>query len=205
MRLSRLDLACLALAASYLLNDGEELVTYRASSRRLAQSLPQWVPVPPRVRREGVSQEHVALGIGLIGIHWVGASVAGWRSGGRSAWFQNAAAAFGLHGLAHLGMCAARRGYVSGGASAPAVIALGAWTWKVLHDQGVPSRVSARGIAASVPVLAAAHVGAHVGARVLRAAGRGHALRSSMSSSSRPLVSGTWRSTKRKDNSAQAA
>ena len=160
--LSRLDLACLALAVSYLLNDAEELVTYRASSQRLARALPQWVPVPERVRREGVSQKHVTLGIGQIGIYWVGASVAGWRSGGRSAWFQNAAAAFGLHGFAHLGMCAVRRGYVSGGASAPAVIALGAWTWKVLRDEGVPNRVSAGGIAASLPVLVAAHVGAEV-------------------------------------------
>ncbi|MDO5287197.1 MAG: HXXEE domain-containing protein [Actinomycetia bacterium] len=158
VRLSRLDRACLALALSYLLNDAEELVTYRSSSKRLAQMLPDWVPAP----RDGVSQQHVTIGIGLIGIHWIGASLAGWRSGGRSVWFQNAAAAFGLHGFAHLGLCALRRGYVSGAVTAPAVIALGAWTWRVLRDEQVPNRVTLPGAAASLLVLVAAHTGAEM-------------------------------------------
>lgn len=160
-RLSRLDRACLALALSYLLNDGEELVTYRSSSAWLAQMLPDWVPVAAW-RRHGMSQQHVTIAIGLIGVHWVGASLAGWRSGGRSAWFQNAAAAFGLHGFAHLGLCALRRGYVSGAVTAPAVIALGAWTWRVLRDEQVPNRVTLPGTAASLLVLVAAHTGAEM-------------------------------------------
>lgn len=164
----RAELTCLALAASYLANDAEELLTYRASSRELCRALPDWAPIPDGLRQDGVSQAHVTTGIALIGAHWVGASIAGYRSGGRSAWFQNAAAAFGLHGFGHLGLCLARRGYVSGALTAPLVIASGAWTWKALREEGVPNRVSARGIAASLPVLAAAHAGAALIVRAVR-------------------------------------
>ncbi|CED92082.1 HXXEE domain-containing protein [Actinomyces succiniciruminis] len=152
--------AALGLAACYLLNDGEELFTYRASSAWLLHRAPEWMPLPEGARREGWSQAHVSLAIALIGIHWVGASVAGYRSGGRSAWFQNAAAAWGLHGFAHLAACAARGGYVSGALTAPLVIGYGAWARGALRAQGVPSRVSPAGVAASLPILFAAHAGA---------------------------------------------
>ena len=163
--------AALGLAACYLLNDGEELFTYRASSAWLLRRAPEWMPLPEGARREGWSQAHVSLAIALIGIHWVGASVAGFRSGGRSAWFQNAAAAWGLHGFAHLAACAARGGYVSGALTAPLVIGYGAWARGALRAQGVPSRVSPAGVAASLPVLVAAHVGAEA---ILAIAGHKH-------------------------------
>ncbi|PHP52058.1 HXXEE domain-containing protein [Actinomyces ruminis] len=161
-RPSPLDAATLGLAICYLLNDSEELATYRASSARLLRRAPRWVPLTERVRRDGWSQAHVNLAIALIGIHWVGASLAGYRSGGRSAWFQNAAAAWGLHGFVHLAACAAGRGYVSGALTAPAVIAYGAWARRTLRRAGVPSRVSVAGVAASLPVLCAAHTGAEL-------------------------------------------
>lgn len=167
-RPSPVNAATLGLAVCYLLNDGEELATYRASSAWLLRRMPRWVPLAEQVRRDGWSQAHVNLAIALIGIHWVGASLAGYHSGGRSAWFQNAAAAWGLHGFAHLAACAARGGYVSGALSAPAVIAYGAWTRRTLRCAGGPSRVSLAGVSVSLPVLCAAHAGAEL---LLAAAG----------------------------------
>ena len=89
------------------------------------------------------------------------------RSGGRSAWFQNALAAWTLHGFGHLGLCLLRRGYVCGAVTAPLVIGHGVWALRVLREEGVPRRVSAAGMAATLPVLVAAHAGAEVIARLL--------------------------------------
>ena len=102
-----------------------------------------------------------------MGLNWAGAALAGLRSGGRSAWFQNALAAWTLHGFGHLGLCLLRRGYVSGAATAPLVIGHGVWALRVLREEGVPRRVSAAGMAATLPVLVAAHAGAEVIARLL--------------------------------------
>lgn len=158
MKQSRM--AAWGLLLSFLANDGEELLTYRESSRWAMSRAPEWVPLPDELRRNGWSQEHTNIGIALIGLHWAGAALAGVRSDGRSAWFQNAAAAWGLHGFGHLGLCLLRGGYVSGALTAPAVIGYGAWAWHALRTEGVPCRVSAGGIAANLPVLLAAHAGA---------------------------------------------
>lgn len=42
----------LGLAVCYLLNDGEELATYRASSAWLLRRAPRWVPLAEQVRRD---------------------------------------------------------------------------------------------------------------------------------------------------------
>lgn len=160
--MNKIDLATGGLALCYLVNDGEELFTYRSSSRWAFSRLPAWVPLPDEVRKNGWSQAHVNAAVALIGIHWVGASLAGRRSGGRSAWFQNATAAWGLHGFIHLGLCAIRGGYVSGAVTAPLVIGYGAWAWRILRQEAVPRRVSIGGVAASLPVLVAAHGGADI-------------------------------------------
>ena len=138
--MNKIDLATGGLALCYLVNDGEELFTYRSSSRWAFSRLPAWVPLPDEVRKNGWSQAHVNAAVALIGIHWVGASLAGRRSGGRSAWFQNATAAWGLHGFIHLGLCAIRGGYVSGAVTAPLVIGYGAWAWRILRQEAVPRR-----------------------------------------------------------------
>lgn len=162
-------LAAYGLLLSFLANDGEELFTYQESSRWAFSHAPSWVPLPDELRRNGWSQEHTNVGIALISLHWAGAAVAGLRSDGHSAWFQNAAAAWGLHGFGHLGLCLLRGGYVSGALTAPAVIGYGAWAWHALRKEGVPCRVSAGGIAASLPVLLAAHAGAEGILRAQRA------------------------------------
>ena len=165
--MNKIDLAAGGLALCYLIHDGEELLTYRESSRWALGRLPEGVALPAGLREHGWSQRHVNIGVGLIGLNWVGAALAGLRSGGRSAWFQNALATWTLHGFGHLGLCLLRRGYVSGAATAPLVIGHGVWALRVLREEGVPRRVSAAGMAATLPVLVAAHAGAEVVARLL--------------------------------------
>lgn len=165
--MNKIDLAAGGLALCYLVHDGEELLTYRESSRWALGRLPEGVALPAGLREHGWSQRHVNIGVGLMGLNWVGAALAGLRSGGRSAWFQNALATWTLHGFGHLGLCLLRRGYVSGAATAPLVIGHGVWALRVLREEGVPRRVSAAGMAATLPVLVAAHAGAEVIARLL--------------------------------------
>ena len=165
--MNKIDLAAGGLALCYLIHDGEELLTYRESSRWALGRLPEGVALPAGLREHGWSQRHINIGVGLMGLNWVGAALAGLRSGGRSAWFQNALATWTLHGFGHLGLCLLRRGYVSGAATAPLVIGHGVWALRVLREEGVPRRVSAAGMAATLPVLVAAHAGAEVVARLL--------------------------------------
>ena len=165
--MNKIDLAAGGLALCYLVHDGEELLTYRESSRWALGRLPERVALPAELREHGWSQRHVNIGVGLMGLNWVGAALAGLRSGGRSAWFQNALATWTLHGFGHLGLCLLRRGYVSGAATAPLVIGHGVWALRVLREEGVPRRVSAAGMAATLPVLVAAHAGAEVVVRLL--------------------------------------
>ena len=165
--MNKIDLAAGGLALCYLVHDGEELLTYRESSRWALGRLPERVTLPAGLREHGWSQRHVNIGVGLMGLNWAGAALAGLRSGGRSAWFQNALATWTLHGFGHLGLCLLRRGYVSGAATAPLVIGHGVWALRVLREEGVPRRVSAAGMAATLPVLVAAHAGAEVVARLL--------------------------------------
>lgn len=165
--MNKIDLAAGGLALCYLVHDGEELLTYRESSRWALGRLPERVALPAELREHGWSQRHVNIGVGLMGLNWVGAALAGLRSGGRSAWFQNALATWTLHGFGHLGLCLLRRGYVSEAATAPLVIGHGVWALRVLREEGVPRRVSAAGMAATLPVLVAAHAGAEVVVRLL--------------------------------------
>ena len=165
--MNKIDLAAGGLALCYLVHDGEELLTYRESSRWALGRLPERVTLPAGLREHGWSQRHVNIGVGLMGLNWVGAALAGLRSGGRSAWFQNALATWTLHGFGHLGLCLLRRGYVSGAVTAPLVIGHGVWALRVLREEGVPRRVSAAGMAATLPVLVAAHAAAEVIDRLL--------------------------------------
>ena len=165
--MNKIDLAAGGLALCYLIHDGEELLTYRESSRWALGRLPEGVALPAGLREHGWSQRHINIGVGLMGPSWAGPAPAGLRSGERSAWFQNALATWTLHGFGHLGLCLLRRGYVSGAATAPLVIGHGVWALRVLREEGVPRRVGAAGMAATLPVLVAAHAGAEVIARLL--------------------------------------
>ena len=76
----------------------------------------------------------------------------GYRTHGRSAFYQNALLGFGLHGLGHLGTSLLTGNYASGVATSPTIV-LPFWLWatRALNQAGVPNRRSvpaAAGLAA---------------------------------------------------------
>jgi hypothetical protein len=85
------------------------------------------MPLPTSVRRQGVTARYVATAIPAVGLV-AAASVCGYRSKGRSAFYQNVLLGFGLHGLGHLGSSLLAGGYASGVATAPTVV-VPFWLW----------------------------------------------------------------------------
>jgi Protein of unknown function with HXXEE motif len=104
----------LGLFASWACHDLEELFTMRETSRAVAARMPDWVAIPDDVRQDGLSQQHVNLGISLMGVYVAGVSAVGVRSRGRSRLFRGGLLAFGLHGFGHIGVSAALRQYTTG-------------------------------------------------------------------------------------------
>jgi hypothetical protein len=74
----------LGLFAAWACHDLEELFTMRETSRAVAARMPDWAPIPDDVRQDGLSQQHVNLGISLLGAYLAGASAVGIRSQARS-------------------------------------------------------------------------------------------------------------------------
>lgn len=116
------------LFGTWALSDLEELWTMRGSSRYVLPRLPKVVPIPERLRRDGVSQRHVTSGIAVMGLLMGAAAARGVRTQGRSPFFRGVLLAYGLHGFGHLGMAAVAGRYVSGAVTAP-VIVIPYWLW----------------------------------------------------------------------------
>jgi Protein of unknown function with HXXEE motif len=128
----------LGLFAAWAANDLEELLTMSRNSKQILPKLPRALPIPDTLRRNGISQRHVAIGIAAVGLVIGTAAALGVRSEGRSPVFRGILLGFGLHGFGHLGMTAAARRYVSGVATAPTVV-IPYWLWarKELARDGI--------------------------------------------------------------------
>ena len=88
------------------------------------------------------------------------AAVHGYRTHGRSAFYQNALLGFGLHGLGHLGTSLLTGNYASGVATSPTIV-LPFWLWatRALNQAGVPNRRSVPvAIALTAGSIAAGHL-----------------------------------------------
>ncbi|QFU87675.1 HXXEE domain-containing protein [Amycolatopsis sp. YIM 10] len=130
--------ATLGLFGAWLVHDLEELAT-----------MPIWA---------GVSREHAAVAIGLMGGVVAAASVAGAVTGGRSRFYQSALTGFGAHGWVHLAASAATRGYAPGVATSPlVVIPFAAWARKRLRAAGIEPETSWAGLALLPVLLGAVH------------------------------------------------
>ncbi|MFI1990987.1 HXXEE domain-containing protein [Actinoplanes sp. NPDC020271] len=143
------------LFLTWALSDLEELWTMSRSSRYVLPRLPAVLPIPQRLRRDGVSQRHVSASIAMMGLLIGAASVEGARTQGRSPFFRGVLLAYGLHGFGHLGMVAVARRYVSGALTAP-VIVIPYWLWarRELTRQGVAEvDVAAVAVAVAGPVM----------------------------------------------------
>ena len=160
--MSRVQVATAGLFVAWMVNDLEELATMSANSRALARRLPDWVPAPASVRRTGLTQRYVATGVAAVGLVVAAATVRGYRTQGRSAFYQNALLGFGLHGLGHIGISLLVRGYTSGVATAPTVV-VPFWLWatRALQQVGVPKR---RSVPPALALVAGSLVGGHLAA-----------------------------------------
>ena len=160
--MSRIQWATAGLFVAWLAHDLEELATMSANSRTIARRLPDWIPLPASVRQRGLTQRNVATGISAVGLVIATATVRGYRTGGRSAFYQNALLAFGLHGFGHMGMSLLARGYTSGVATAPTVV-VPFWLWatQALEQAGVPKR---RSLPAAIALFAGSLTGARLAA-----------------------------------------
>jgi hypothetical protein len=150
----------LGLFATWAISDLEELWTMSPTSREVLGRVPMALPVPEGLRREGISQRHCAVAIGVMGLLMGTAAVAGARSGGRSLVFRGTLLGFGLHGFGHVAATMATRRYTSGVLTAPTmVIPFWLWARRELAKEGIRD-VDVRAVAvaaAGVPLTMAVH------------------------------------------------
>jgi Protein of unknown function with HXXEE motif len=161
---NRIQLATTGLFAAWMAHDLEELATMSGNSRILMTRLPGWLPVPDSAREQGLTSRYVGCGVAAVGLVVSAAAVHGYRTQGRSAFYQNALLGFGMHGLGHLGVSLLTRSYASGAATSPTIV-LPFWLWatRALNQAGVPDRRSApTAIALAAGSIAAGHFVAYI-------------------------------------------
>src|SRR5512133_3533131 len=161
--MNRIRLATSGLFVAWMAHDLEELATMSDTSRTLLTRLPDWMPLPASMRQHGLTTRHLATAIPTVGLLVAAASVCGYRTKGRSAFYQNTL--LGLHGLGHLGVSLLTGGYTSGVATPPTVV-VPFWLWatRALQQAGVPSR---RSLPAAVALVAGALAGGHLAAYLI--------------------------------------
>jgi hypothetical protein len=164
MNSKRIPLATAGLFVSWMTHDLEELATMSETSRTVAQQLPDWMPVPDSIREQGLTTRYLATGIATIGLIIAAASIRGYRTRGRSAFYQNTLLAFGLHGLGHLAASLLTRGYTSGVVTAPMVVVFWLWATRALDEAGAPNR---RSLLAAIALLAGSLAVGHFAAYAL--------------------------------------
>jgi Protein of unknown function with HXXEE motif len=142
MNRNRIPLATAGLFVAWIMHDVEELLTMSNTSRTLVQQLPDLMPIPGSIREQGLTTRYLATGIATIGLIVAAAAVRGYRTQGRSVFYQNALLAFGLHGLGHIAASLLTRGYTSGVLTAPMVVLFWLWATRALEEAGVPNRRS---------------------------------------------------------------
>ncbi|WP_267715371.1 HXXEE domain-containing protein [Streptomyces sp. CoH17] len=161
----------LGLLAAWALHDLEELATVPGWWRRNLPALRERCPTVPQAvwRRAGsVDGREFAVAVGAMAAVVAAASVAGRLTGGRSAVYQSALNAFGLHGLVHLAQAALVRGYTPGSATSPLIVVpFALWARHRLRRAGVLRATRPRDLAVGLGFAGAATVAAHAAARRL--------------------------------------
>lgn len=164
----------LGLLAAWALHDLEELATVPGWWRRNLPALRERYPAVPEAvwRRAGsVEGREFAVAVGAMAAVVASASVAGRLTGGRSAAYQTALDAFGLHGLVHLVQAGLARGYTPGSATSPLVVVpFTLWARHRLRRADVLRATRPRDLAVGLGLAGAATVGAHAVARRLTGA-----------------------------------
>lgn len=163
--MNRIQFATAGLFAAWMAHDLEELATMSGNSRMLITRLPDWAPMPASARERGLTSRYVACGVATVGLVVAAAAMHGYRTQGRSAFYQNALLGFGLHGLGHLGMSLLTGSYASGVATSPTIV-LPFWLWatRALNQAGVPNR---RSVPAAIALAAGSIAAGHLVASLL--------------------------------------
>lgn len=150
----------IGLFTAWALHDAEELLTMAKNTQKPLLRVPHWVPVSARIRNEGMSQEHVNLGLAIMAVFVTIASAQGVRTQGRSVIFRGAVLIFGVHGFTHIASAVMMRSYTSGVVTSP-VIVIPYWLYarRVLREHGLKDNdAAAIGVALSVlPLLFGIH------------------------------------------------
>jgi hypothetical protein len=150
--MNRIQLATAGLFFAWMVHDLEELATMSDTSLT--------VVMPASVRQRGLTARYIATAIPAVGLVVAAATVCGYRTRGRSAFYQNAVLGFGLHGFGHIAMSLLARGYISGVATAPTVV-VPFWLWaaRALQQAGVPNR---RSLPAAIALALGSIAGGHL-------------------------------------------
>ncbi|WP_405699826.1 HXXEE domain-containing protein [Streptomyces sp. NBC_00069] len=161
----------LGLLAAWAVHDLEEVATMGRWSRTRVPVLRERHPrVPDRIwdRLGSTDGREFARAVGVMGLVVAAAAADGYRTGGRSAFYQTSLNAFGLHGLVHLAQAAATRGYTPGAATSPLVVVpFTLWARGRLRRAGVLRPARARDAVQGLALAAAAAAGAQAVARRL--------------------------------------
>lgn len=150
--MSRIGRATAGLFVAWCAHDLEELLTMSATTRALLPDLPDGVPLPNGAREHGLTTRYFATGMATVGLIIAAASVRGYRTSGRSAFYQTTLLAFGLHGIGHVAISLAAGRYASGVVTSPTIV-VPFWLWatRTLDRAGVPNR---RSVPAALAVFA---------------------------------------------------
>jgi len=162
---NRIQLATTGLFAAWMAHDLEELATMNDNSRVMMTRLPGWLPVRASVRDKGFTNQYLASAIAAVGLVVAAAAAHGYRTQGRSAFYQNALLGFGLHGLGHIGVSQLTHRYSSGVATSPTIV-IPFWLWatQVLDQAGVPNR---RSVPAAIALASGSIASGHLVASLL--------------------------------------
>ncbi|MFF5775809.1 HXXEE domain-containing protein [Streptomyces virginiae] len=157
------------LLAAWAVHDLEEMATMARWTRTRVPALRERHPgVPDRVWRslEAVDGREFATAVAVMGLVVAAASADGYRTGGRSAFYQASLNGFGLHGLVHVAQAAATRGYTPGVVTSPLlVVPFTLWARGRLRRAGVLRPTRARDIVTGLALAGAATAVSHAVAR----------------------------------------
>ena len=150
-----LALATGGLFYAWLANDIEEYLTMPGLRH------PMLTRVNLGTEPDGaLSRDQVDPALTAMGALFAAAAIDGYRTGGRSPFYQAALYGYGMHGFIHLGSALALRGYTSGVATAPVVLGFWAFANRTLRAHGVEPRPHRWTIGAFAPVGLATHLAA---------------------------------------------
>lgn len=151
--MDRLTVATGGLFYAWLAHDIEEYLTMPGAAH------PMFARLRLGTDPDGaLSRDQVDLALTFVGALFAAASVDGYRTRGRSPFYQAALYGYGVHGFMHLAGVVAGRRYTSGSATVlPVVLPFWAFAHRTLRESGVTPKAHPWTIIAFAPFGLAVH------------------------------------------------